>query len=441
MTEDNFKYKNTYTGIFGLNYFTQGINTSIFTMVIPIYLLTTYGVIESAALAFMLSIVMIPATIKIIYGILTDKVGSKKFGRRKPWIIFPASFGGIVWLIVSFITQTSFSMAVSLFTIAGIIVFFGMFTADTALDGFILDICPKEKLGSTQGFCWGLRAIGIIIGGPVILLFLIFLPLQIILIGLGISMILFSLMTLLIQHIDIDKEINVVQNLKAIFKKGENWKVFAYSFFMQIVGGVVYTFLSLYILIRADYINPSGATLSSLDSISLYEPQALITLIISIGIIVGALLGGFVADKVSRRAAVFSSMALNTVSLVLLLIPFPIIILIVISFFIGIASGWIFSSYSAVVAEYAQKYPDMTSTYFSISISFINFGTLLGLTITGIMFNIISNVTNDVLLIYGTIFIFMAILESIALIPFLAMDRNQYEYKLSEHSEAFVKPP
>ena len=431
MEKNEFEFKKLYPAIFSLNYFTQGLNTSIFAMVIPIYLLTTYGSINQAALAFMLSIILIPATIKIIYGILGDKIGTKKLGRRKPWIISSATFGGIVWIIVSFIKPPTFNAAISFFTIAGIIIMFGMFISDTALDGFILDICPKEQLGRTQGFCWGLRAIGIIIGGPIILLFLVFLPIEFIFISVGLMMIVFSILTLKVKHIERPKEIPVGTILKSIFKKSENWKMFIYSFFMQIVAGVVYTFLSLYILIRAGLINPKGATLSSVGDISLYEPQAIITLIISVGIIIGAILGGIVADKKSRRLAVFLSMALNTVALLLLLVPAPIFILVIFVFLVGSASGWIFSAYSSVAAEYAQQYPEMDSTYFSICVSFINFGTVLGLVLTGIMFNTMSRITTDTLVIYGTIFIFMVILESIALIPFLMLDKNQYEYKLT----------
>ena len=43
-----------------------------------------------------------------------------------------------------------------------------------------------------------------------------------------------------------------------------------------------------------------------------------------------------------------------------------------------------------------------------------------------------ATVYEDVLLIYGSVFIFMAILSSIAIIPFLTLDRKQYEFKIGE---------
>ena len=165
MENNKIEYKNLYTGIFSLNYFTQGVNTSIFVSVVPIYILMTYGSLDSAAIAFMLSIILIPATIKLLYGLLSDKFSFKKLGRRKPWIIFSALLSGIVWLIIPFVLPSTSAATVRLFTIAGLLISFGMFMSDTATDGFILDLCPKEQLGRTQGFCWSLRAIGIITGG------------------------------------------------------------------------------------------------------------------------------------------------------------------------------------------------------------------------------------------------------------------------------------
>ena len=429
MENNEIEYKNSYTGIFALNYFNQGVYGSIFTMVIPIYLLTTYGSIDQAALAFMLSIILIPTTIKIIYGILTDKVGIKNLGRRKPWIILPASFGGIIWIIVSFMIPSTFNAAVALFTIAGVIISFGIYISDTALDGFILDICPQNQLGRTQGFCWGLRTIGVIFGGPILLLFLIFIPMQVIFIILGLFMIFFSSLTLKIPHIKTPKKVEIRSNLKSIFKKSENWKLFGYSFFLTIVAGVVYTFLALYILIRMGLVNPVGATVDALEDVSLYEPQAIITLIISIGIAIGAILGGIIADKKSRRFSALFSFGFNSISLILILLPVPVPILLIFALLIGTASGWVWGAYSAIAGEYSKQYPELAGTFFSICVSFINIGLVLGFILTGITFNVLSGTTTDTLVIYGTLFIFMAILQSIGLIPFLKLDRDQYEYK------------
>ena len=79
--ENNIDYKFKYTGIFSLNYFIQGINQSMFTAVIPVYLFTL-GSVNLAALSFMLSFVFIPFIIKLLYGILGDKIRSQSLQRQ-----------------------------------------------------------------------------------------------------------------------------------------------------------------------------------------------------------------------------------------------------------------------------------------------------------------------------------------------------------------------
>ncbi|TKJ24849.1 MAG: hypothetical protein CEE42_09415 [Promethearchaeota archaeon Loki_b31] len=99
-TSEN-EYKLIYTGIFSSLYFTQGVTQSIFTVIVPVYLLKKLGTIDTAALSFMFSIILTPFILKLIYGLLSDRFGSKKLGRRKPWILGSTSFTGIMWIILS----------------------------------------------------------------------------------------------------------------------------------------------------------------------------------------------------------------------------------------------------------------------------------------------------------------------------------------------------
>ncbi len=430
MSKNSNEFKSAYVGIFASNYFTQGINQSIFAIVIPIYLLSLLGSVDPAALAFMLTIVLVPFIFKLFYGILSDKVKIKKLGRRKPWIILPVSFSGILWIIIPSLIMSNPSSAMSTFTYFGLIISLGVAMTDTAMDGFILDICPKEQLGRTQGICWGFRSLGTIIGGPIILLFLVLIPIELIFSIVGILMIGFSFLTLLIKEVEDTRSINVLSNMKSIFKRGENWKVFTYSFFGAIADGVIVAFLSLYIIVKMGLLNPIGATLDTLEGdLSLYDEQAMISLIIGLGIIVGAILGGVIADKISRRLSVYISFLLTFVALLLLLVPVPVFLILVFAFIIGSSSGWSNSSFSAVSGEYSKQYPEITSTYFSLCTSFINLGTMLGLMLTGILFDNLTGPTTDITTVFGTIFLFMAFISIIGIVPFLLLDRNQYEFK------------
>jgi PAT family beta-lactamase induction signal transducer AmpG len=435
MENSNIEYKFKYTGIFSLNYFIQGINQSMFTAVIPIYLYTL-GAVDLAALSFMLSFVIIPFILKLIYGILGDKIRSRKFGRRKPWIVGAASFSGLMWIMITILLLTipiNPTSAMALFTYAGFFVILGVAMADTAMDGFIIDICPKELLGRTTGMVWACRSVGIIVGGPLILLLLGVIPIFLVFISLGVLTIIFSTITLTIKHKPMDEDISLVANLKVMFKKRENWKVYIFSFFMAIVDGVIFVFLALFILIQSGYVEAAGATTSVLEEdITLYPPQAIITFLTGVGVFAGALVGGIIADNISRRTALFSSVLMTVGSLALLLIPIPqtfSAILLIFAVLVGFSSGLSSSAFSAITTQYSQQYPEAPSTYYSICTSFVNLGTQFGLIFTGVIFDTMAGIIIDARIIFGIVFITLIILSSIVIIPFYFLDRNQYEIK------------
>ncbi|MFX0012875.1 MAG: MFS transporter [Candidatus Hermodarchaeota archaeon] len=419
--------------MFALNYFVQGINQSIFATVVPVYLYSILPTVNLGALSFMLSFVLMPFILKLIYGILSDKIRIKKLGRRKPWIIGPASFSGVIWIFIAILLTLNQSSAMTIFTFGGFLTILGVAMADTAMDGFILDICPRNLLGRTTGTVWAVRSIGIIVGGPLILLLLMsaIVDFKVILIGLAITTIIFSFFTLSIKHTEYTESVPIVPNLKVMFKKRENWKVYIFSLFMAIVDGVIFVFLALYILIKLGLIEAVGATTSSLTSdFSLYPVQAFIAFLTGIGVFAGAIIGGQVADKKSRKLSVIIKFLLTTCSLALLIIPLPESVVwgyLVFAVIVGSSSGWSNSAFSAVTSQYSQKYPQAPSTYFSVCTSFVNFGSQLGLIFTGIVFNVVSGVTANILIIYSTVFISMMVLSNIAILPFFLMKKENYE--------------
>jgi len=147
--------------------------------------------------------------------------------------------------------------------------------------------------------------------------------------------------------------------------------------------------------------------------------QAYLSLIISVGIIIGAVAGGYFSDLKSRRNSVFISLIISTAALLLVAIPFNVLILLVIANIVGVGMGWRHSSYSSCLGQVAKEHPEMISTYFSIANSFVNVGTVLGLLIIGIIF--------DATLSFVFVFIFMAIVSNLGLFPFLLIDKNSYE--------------
>jgi len=430
MEKQEYQFKNFYTLIFSLLYLIQGITQSMFMVIIPIYLLEILGSVEASTIAFLGSIIMIPFIIKIIFGALSDKYGIKKLGRRKPWILGALIFSGLVVMFLPILVNANPSAVIAIIILVGFFSMFGLAMSDTVIDGFILDITPKNKLGRIQGATWGFRSAGIVLGGPAILLFMYIMPLDLIFIMLGILTIVFAIFILYIKDIEEPREVNYLSNLKLIIGKGKNWKLFSFSFFTAIIDGVIFSVISLYILIRAGIVAAEGATLEMLEAeINLYEPIAFISAIAGGGILLGAILGGYVADLKSRRFAYYLSLVLITSSLLLLLIPVSVVILLIFVIIVGSASGWSHSSFGAIASGYSREYHEVRSSYFALSASFVNFGTMLGLILTGIIFELMSEITSDTYLIYSVVFIFMAILSNVGIIAFLTLDPKTYEHK------------
>ncbi len=422
--------KRSYIGIFSLNYFVQGINQSMFTTIIPIYLfyLLSPAPVDAGQIASMMSIILLPFGVKFIYGILSDKIGFKNLGRRKPWIIGASFLSGLIWIIFPFILTPSNAM--SLVTILGIVIVIGVAMADTAIDGLILDLYPKERLGRVQGICWGFRSVGIIAGGPllVVLILLTGGTTEMIFIGLGIAMMGFSFTTLIVKERIKTIKVNALENLKIIFGKRKNWKVYAFSLFNAFCDGVVFVLIPLFILIQWGLVGAAGASMDIIgdpNQQELYAPQAFVAFIIGLGVIAGAIFGGRMADLQSRKRSVYISLIFTSISFLLFMIPIVWPVLIIFAFLLGGSAGWRNSAFSAVIGQESQLYPEMDSTYYATCNSFVNLGTTIGLELASILIGVLAGL--QAFWIYAIVFLFMAIIINIDLIPFKSMDPNEYE--------------
>jgi len=425
MEKSAVELKKTYIGIFSLNYFTQGITQSFFTTIIPIYLLQLMSGLDAGEVSSVMSMVLLPFGVKFIYGILSDKYGLKKWGRRKPWIIFPSIISGLIWILVPFLLTPDNAML--MITLLGILIVIGVAMGDTAIDGLILDLCPKERLGRVQGICWGFRSVGIIAGGPlIVMLFLGFRGVvEFSFIVLGIAMIIFPFLVLIVKEVEKPLEINALENLKIIFGKLKNWKVFVFSLFNAVCDGVIFVILPLFVLIQWGLVGATGSEIDLIGNADLYAPNALVAFVVGLGVIAGALIGGRIADLQSRKRSVYLSLFITTGSFLLFVIPVPWYILMIFALFIGGSAGWRNSAFSAVIGQESQQYPEMDSTYYATCNSFVNLGSTIGLQLTSILF--ISFAGLPVFGIYALIFLIMAILINLDFLPFFTLDPKEYE--------------
>ena len=92
-------FKKSYSYIFSFFYLVQGLYNGLQAIVLPIYLIIVIESLDLAFILIILSIGVIPWSVKFIIGMINDKF-STKYGRRRPWIFIFGIWGGI-WFIIS----------------------------------------------------------------------------------------------------------------------------------------------------------------------------------------------------------------------------------------------------------------------------------------------------------------------------------------------------
>lgn len=102
------------------------------------------------------AIIWLPWYLKLIFGVLSDNVPVKEYGRRKPYIFLAGIFSVIGWITLPF--HTTFS---ALLVVSGIFAALGTAMSDATIDALAVDVTPPQKRGTMQGVSWGSRGLGV----------------------------------------------------------------------------------------------------------------------------------------------------------------------------------------------------------------------------------------------------------------------------------------
>jgi PAT family beta-lactamase induction signal transducer AmpG len=144
----------------GALYFAQGVPAG-FVGVGYVVLLADHG-LSNQQIGATLGITAAPWAFKIPFGLLLDRVGSTRFGRRRPFIIL-AQFGmGATLLLLLLIDPRRDLLLVSLVLLSASTV---ASVQDVAVDALAIDILRPEEAGTGNGVMYGGRAVGFSIGG------------------------------------------------------------------------------------------------------------------------------------------------------------------------------------------------------------------------------------------------------------------------------------
>ena len=428
-------YNKKFTQIFILFYFAEGLSQGVPYLFWKTYVLDLLGSIDLAIWLIISAVGLTPWSIKMIVGLFNDKWGSKKYGRRFPWVVSFGTFGGIMWIMMAFylpISEIYLWLAIYYFTTQ-----LGMAFADSALDGMILDVTPKEKLSRVQGYTWTMMFVGYGAGGMLLgLIFLMFDIVPLLFLLTGILNILTSLLTFYVKEPPYEEMTakDFGKDLITVVTKKRNWKVYTYTILAGIPAVVIIDFFMYVVLVSMGELNVSE-TILSLSEGGAIEAQIWFTIFYlanGIGIFIGAPIAGKFGDKNRRKTAS---------SIFLFYIPFLLIIVIpfifnfgwLISLIFGIIflllQGALQNGYTVVNqtirGDLSNKYyPKLKSTFFSLLVALANLGQNIGSLIGAIFLSFLAALSFDFFLI----FFIIAVCSSASLfISFLVFRRIPIE--------------
>jgi PAT family beta-lactamase induction signal transducer AmpG len=147
----------TFSGL----YLVQGIPTGFITITLAAFL-ADKGY-SAGAVAQLMAINYVPWGVKVLYGPWLDRYKHSAMGRQRPWLLVAQS-GMLVSLGILFAVP---GVEIGIAPIAAIIFVYNLFGAlqDVATDALAVDLLDADEYGFVSGTMWSSKIVGISIGG------------------------------------------------------------------------------------------------------------------------------------------------------------------------------------------------------------------------------------------------------------------------------------
>jgi PAT family beta-lactamase induction signal transducer AmpG len=144
--------------LFGSLYFVQGVITSYQLNFFKPHM-TDEG-IDADRLAIVATLALVPFIIKIIFGIISDRINVFGLGHRVPYMIIGVLLCSLAFFVAYFIDPSlNFTVLASMVLAAT----FAMALFDTTADAFAIEVIPANEYSRVQSVMTGGRASGLII--------------------------------------------------------------------------------------------------------------------------------------------------------------------------------------------------------------------------------------------------------------------------------------
>jgi MFS family permease len=152
-SEQDIVWRDYYLGVQSVFYLAQGV--AMGSLLYLTAFIRFLDVDDFGSILFQ-AVIWLPWYLKVFFGVLSDNVPIRGYGRRKPYMLFAGVVGIVGWISIPLYTEFSMLLVVS-----GILASFGTGMSDATIDALAVEITPERRRGALQGLSWGFRGLGI----------------------------------------------------------------------------------------------------------------------------------------------------------------------------------------------------------------------------------------------------------------------------------------
>ena len=150
-------------GLFGSLYLSQGIPNGFFRQAAPVIFREKGMSLEEIGLTALL---YLPWAFKFLWAPLVDRIYAKRFGRRRSWIVpLQLLTAAFILLLAAWTPDSSLIFLIVVIALINL----ASATQDAATDGYAVDLLEKSERGWGNGIQIGSFWMGFVLGGGVIL--------------------------------------------------------------------------------------------------------------------------------------------------------------------------------------------------------------------------------------------------------------------------------
>ena len=346
-------------GWVGLFYLAQGVAFGALVF-LPAYL-RFLGLSDFDSIVWQ-AVIMLPWYLKIIFGILSDNLPLRSWGRRKPYIFLAAAFGLIGWISIPFVGAT-FGFGV-LLIIVGLLASTGAAMSDAVIDAMAVDVTPPRRRGSMQGVSWGFRGLGLGLAavGMGLLSFADLWSLVFLIPGLLLAF--FTFLTLIIKENPLPPDFSAVP--MSTYKKVFSFRNVQLNLVFQLLAGIAIAIVPILQTLLEEGLGFDLITVG------------IIFMTFAIGWFIGAVIIGVLGDSISLRTMLPLATILYIIAVVaaFLLAPYFLSWIITAGFFflVGLANGGYEATYQRISMDNSPSI--LAGTMMNLYNSISNIGQL-----------------------------------------------------------------